>query len=149
MEIAFGKVEDLAEQLDKALNHYGKRVRVEDKIGPQNVDWEVYKRFEREGAITLFTAFDDDKRLVGFAMYIVYTHPNHPAARIGHCQFLIVIPEFRGHGLGKMLVEIAMMKLKEQGCTHIIHGRRMVYDTVPLFTKMGFDKFEESYIKEL
>lgn len=139
---------EYAGRCDRCLNHDYKRVRVEDQIGRQDVNWEVYKRFEAEGATLLMTA-DDHGRLAGFVLYILYVHPNHPDAHLGHCQFLIVHPDYRGKGLGKTLIEAAEVELKKRNCTHVIHGRRMVYDIVPLFTKLGFEKFEESYIKEI
>ena len=148
MELRVDTIEDFAEQCDRCLNHNYTRVRVEDIVGRQKVNWDTYKKFEQAGAILLVTATHDDE-LVGFALYVTYVHPHHPDAVLGQCQFLIVQPKMRGHGLGKALVEYAMPKLKERGCTHILHGRRMVYDVEPLFPKIGFTKFEETYVKEL
>jgi GNAT superfamily N-acetyltransferase len=148
MIIGIDKVADVADKLDDCLNHYGTRDRVDDQIGLQRVKWSTYEQLEKEGIILLLTANDEGK-LAGFALYIVYVHPNHPDAKIGHCQFLIVPPTYRRHGLGRRLIECAETELKKQHCTHIMHGRRMVYDVEPLFPKLGFEKFEESYIKEL
>jgi GNAT superfamily N-acetyltransferase len=146
--IGVGKLTEMYEQLDECLNHGYTRERVEDQLGLQQVNWGGYEAFDKTNMVLLMTAKDDGK-LAGFAMYIMYVHPNHPRAFIGHCQFLIVPPAYRGKGLGRKLIECAMSELKQRGCTHIIHGRRMVYDVEPLFTKLGFDKFEESYIKEI
>jgi GNAT superfamily N-acetyltransferase len=148
VKINVGKIAELADKCDATLNHNYTRVRVEDQLGLQRVNWQVYKTFEENGLLLLLTAMDEDE-LAGFALYVMCVHPNHPEAKIGYCQFLIVAPAWRGKGLGRTLIESAMAELRRHGCTHIIHNRRMVYDIVPLFTKLGFEKFEESYIKEL
>jgi GNAT superfamily N-acetyltransferase len=148
MMISMNRVEDFAEQLDRTLNHNYTRKRVEDQLGLQRVNWDFYKQSEANGMVLLLTAMHEDE-LVGFALYFVYVHPHHPEAKLGQCQFLIVVPKFRGQHLGRLLVEHAMPELKRRGCSHIIHNRRMAYDVVPLFTKIGFEKLEESYVKEL
>ena len=148
MEVSTNKLSDYALLCDATLNHNYTRVRVEDKLGRQEVNWNLYKRLEQDGNILLITAIDD-KQLIGFAMYVTYVHPHHPDGKLGHCMFLIVPPQHRGKGLGKALVEYAMPQLKARGCTHILHNRRMAYDVVPLFPKLGFEKIEESYVKEL
>jgi len=148
MEIAISRVEDFAERLDRTLNHNYTRKRVEDKIGLQRVNWDFYKQSEANGMILLMTAIHEDE-LVGFALYFMYVHPHHPEAKLGQAQFLIVTPKFRGQHLGRLLVQSAMPELKKRGCTHIVHNRRMAYDVEPLFPKIGFEKLEESYVREL
>lgn len=96
----------------------------------------------------LVTALDEEK-LAGFILYTVFVHPHHPDSMLGLCSFLIVDPRYRGQKLATRMIEYAMGELKRRGCTHIMHNRRMVYDVKPLFPKLGFDLFEESYIKEL
>jgi GNAT superfamily N-acetyltransferase len=148
MIICIDRVEDIADRLDDTLNHYGARKRVEDIVGRQKVDWEFYKSLEAKGMTLLLTA-NDASKLAGFALYVTSVHHHHPDALIGFCQFLIVTPTYRSQGLGKRLVSFAEIELKRRDCTHIIHGRRMVYDVEPLFPKLGFVKFEETFVKEL
>ena len=148
MEFSVNRIAEYADKCDAALNHNYTRVRVEDQLGKQLVNWSVYKAFEEKDMLLLITAEDGDE-LAGFAMYVLYIHPHHPYAHLGQCQFLIVQPKYRGKGLGRLLVEHAEIELKRRGCSHMTHNRRMAYDVDPLFPKIGFDKFEETYVKEL
>lgn len=145
--IGIDYIEDVADALENCLNQDGKRERVGDILGKQQVDWEFYKQMEKHGKTLLLTSWGDG--LEGFALYVFYAHPHHPDALLGQCMFLIVRPEFRGKGIGRSLVRCAMVELKKKNCTHIVHNRRMAYDVGPLFAKIGFTKVEEMYVKEL
>ena len=148
MKLAVNLLNDYAAQCDRTLNHNYKRKRVADQLGRQDVNWDFYMQMEKFGNAMLVTAIDG-QALVGFALYVIYVHPHHPDSKVGVASFLIVAPQYRGHGLGKTIVEFAMPELKKRGCTHIMHNRRMVYDVAPLFPKLGFEKIEETYVKEL
>lgn len=148
MRLDVNLISDYAEQCDRCLNHDYKRVRVEDQMGLQRVNWDFYKSLEEIGGAMLVTAIDG-QALVGFDLYTTFVHPHHPNSKLGLCSFLIVHPNYRGQKLGSRMIEFAMPQLKKRGCTHIMHNRRMVYDVAPLFPKLGFEKIEETYVKEL
>lgn len=148
MELCANSITEWADRCDRTLNHNYTRKRVEDTLGRQAVNWQSYVDFEKQNMLLLVTACEGDE-LAGFVLYLLYVHPHHPDAHIAHCTFLIVSPGHRGKGLGRKLIEYAVPILRDRKCTHIMHGRRMVYDVEPLFPKLGFVKFEESYVMEI
>jgi len=128
------------------LDYYA---RTEASHGPMplKIDWDTYRNMESTGHCCLFTAREE--QLDGFVLYAVHRHLHHPTYNLAMCSILAVRPEARGRGLGRKLVEFAMPWLKTHGCTHIAHSFRMIYNTEPLFPKLGFKLIEQLYMREL
>jgi GNAT superfamily N-acetyltransferase len=110
-------------------------------------NWDMYRGFEDAGTFVVYTA--RGKRLNGFAFYMVVQHPKYPSMMLAACDTLAVRTELRGIGIGRQIVEYAQDQLKRLGATHMTHNARAIYDTVPLFEKIGFTLFERVYMKEL
>jgi GNAT superfamily N-acetyltransferase len=128
------------------LDYYAKTIASHGPM-PLKIDWDTYRRLEREGHCVLFTA--REQQLDGFSLYVVNRHLHHPTYNVAACSILGVRPEVRGQGLGRKLIEFAIPWLKTRGCTHIAHAFRMIYDEEPLFPKLGFKLVEQLYMREL
>lgn len=66
-----------------------------------------------------------DKRLSNLAGFIIVVPPDSPArrwagARDGELHLLGVLSEYRRHGLGRRLVEAAIDKARDLGCSKLI-----------------------------
>lgn len=135
------------EEFDAMMHDYYTRTIAHQDVPDLGFNWPLYKSFENTGKLVLYSARDQE--LCGFAMYIIGQHPKYPSMFLASCDTLAVLPEARGQGLGKRLVEYASDGLRVLGCTHMSHNYRMIYDTVPLFEKIGFTLYEKVYMKEL
>ena len=135
------------DEFDKLVHHYYRTTIASNDIPALQFNWPVYLDFEAAGRFHVYTARGND--LNGFAFYMVVPHWKYPSMMLASCDTLAVRPELRGVGIGRQIVEYAQDQLKVHGVTHMTHNSRAVYDTVPLFEKIGFNLFERVYIKEL
>lgn len=146
MLMGVAKVADLAQICDDIVRD--SNARLDDELGELGIDWEFYKTLEQRGMILLITA-ERTNTVAGFGLYMMMNHPHHPKVKLGLCSMLNVRVAYRGKGVGRMIIEHAMLALRQIGCSHIQHGHREVYGKEPLFPKLGFVELDRFYIKEL
>jgi GNAT superfamily N-acetyltransferase len=135
------------DECDALIRDYYARSNASDGMSKLAINWQRYAAMERAGACFLF--LDRDEQLNGFALYMLYDHMHHEAQCIAQCTMIGVQLEARGKGVGRGLIEAAILFFKPMGVTHVVHQHRLIYDTEPLFEKLGFKKIEVSYMKEL
>jgi len=141
-------VECLAE-VDALIKDYYERTEEAPRGQPPlEMDWQVYANIEKAGNLTIYTARMGNV-LVGFAMYLTGYHAQHKGMKFALCNTLAVDPDFRGQGIGTKLVKHAETDFRMSGVGMMIHGFRMVYNTEPLFPKLGFTEIERMYMKVL
>jgi GNAT superfamily N-acetyltransferase len=138
---------DVWAECDALVRDYYARSNASDGMSELQINWTRYAAMERAGSCFLFTS--REAQLDGFALYLIYDHMHHANQRIAQCDMIGVRLEARGKAVGRFLVEAAMSLFRAMGVTHIVHQHRLIYDTEPLFEKMGFKKIEVSYMKEL
>ena len=66
--------------------------------------------------------------------------------------FLYVLPEARGHGVGKALLDFAEKDAVQHGCTSIVHGHMFTVDEDggrKIFEKRGYEVVELGFRKQL
>lgn len=149
MQILMESVIDVYPALNTLIKEYfAKTVASEDCL-PLDMDWDFYINLETKGQLTLITARDNNKALLGFAMYLVGPHPQHKGKVVATCNTLATRLDKRKQGIGTSLVKAAEAYFKHIGASAIFHGYRTVYNANPLFTKMGFKLVEHFYMKVL
>ena len=76
----------------------------------------------------------EDEQIVGY----ISTWRDDEAG-IGHIPNLVLVPEYRGHGLGRMLIEHALAHFREHGLTHA-KIETLVQNEIgnSLYTSLGF-----------
>lgn len=114
-----------------------------------DLDWDHYHALEAQDILLLVTARDPEDKLVGMNLYIIGAHPHYKNDKWAFCDTLAVDPDYRGQGIGKTLVKSSMLLLKERGVRYTAHGYRALYNTEPLFTRLGFMVMDHTYVKEL
>ena len=87
--------------------------------------------------------------LVGFLLYIIANSPHHKGLTFAECDSIVTSRHVRGQGVGSGLVDYALPVLIALGVDRVIHRYRRVYDTTPLFEKLGFKAEETVYTKRL
>ena len=113
---------------------------------PLDYDWEFYLAAEEAGKYVLITAREGDE-IIGYVDYYVATHPHHKTVVFAACNTLATKVGHRGKGIGSKLVKAAESFLKLYNVKRIVHGYRTVYETEPLFPKLGFKLIEQLYVK--
>ena len=152
-QFTFGreKIEDTHDEVEALVRDYFARTKASEDTPPLEFNWHSYVVMERQGMIVLGTVRQNTTKLVGFVFYIVAPHPHHCSIITAHCDMIAVNPDFRGMGLGTLLVEHGVRLLKCIGVSMVIHGYRHTYDadTTPLFSRLGFRAIETMYRKDI
>jgi len=147
MHIAKEQLVDTVMELDALIREYYASTRAQDGIPPLRMNWKFYSDMAVAGRVVLFTARADDGALLGFAMYILGNHPQHGGMPFALCNTLAVDVTHRNQGIGTLLVEAAVSYFQGTDVKMMVHGYRTVYDTQPLFPKLGFDLIEHIYMR--
>ena len=134
---------------DRLVKDYFDRTNAGDGVPSIDMDWVTYLRLEEHGKLAVFTARDDDDIIQGFAMYVVMLNPHYRTKFFAECDIIAVCPECRGKGVARTLIEIAEGVFRRMGVDRMVHKFRTVYDTEPLFPKLGFVEAERTYMKVL
>ncbi len=141
--------DDIVRDMEALLDDYYECTVAKDGLPPYDFDWNVYRTMDAIGSMLLATARDDDGTLLGFALYLVIDHPHHRGMRIAECDSLSVSAQARGKGVGRTLYFFCEDQLRQRGVSRVLHRYRVVYNTEPLFPKLGFKLDEQMYSKEL
>jgi GNAT superfamily N-acetyltransferase len=149
MEVWLEGVKECHQQLNELLKEEFASTKGIDGLPPLHVDWPTYITLCRRGELLLFTARDENDKLLGFAMYYIHRHLQHMDHTNAACVTLLVKMDQRGKGVGKALMHEAEAVLKDRGVNYVTHQFRTCYDVEPLFPKLGYRLVEYAYMKEL
>jgi GNAT superfamily N-acetyltransferase len=149
MHIAKEELPGAVIELDALIRDYFARTKAQDGIPPLRMNWKFYTDLEAAGRLAIFTSRMENGQLIGFAMYILGHHPQHAGMPYAMCNTLAVDVSHRNQGIGTLLVEAALAYFKGTDIKMVMHGYRTIYDTEPLFPKLGFDLMEHIYMKVL
>lgn len=131
------------------IDDYYADTNAQDGIPPLDMDWDFFIAMEQTYRLLLFTAREGEE-LLGVNMYMMTQHPQHKTKTCALCNTLAVATKHRGKGIGTQLTEAALAYFKQRtNVKMIIHNFRTIYDTKPLFPKLGFDLVEHVYMKVL
>jgi len=148
MEINREPLRNALNEVEALLLDYFARTNAQEGQPQLDMDWHAFLRIEENGKLMLMTA-REDVELRGFAVYVFYPHLHHAHSIWAMCDILAVDPDHRGKGIATAIVQAAMTRFKVMGIDQIVHGFRTVYDTTPLFEKLGFTCIEHIYRKAL
>lgn len=136
-------------EVGELIRAYYADTNAQDGIPPLEMDWRFFLQLEESERLTLFTARTDCK-VIGVAMYMVVPHPQHGGMPTAICNTLAVATKQRRKGIASKLVEAALEHFRTATDVKMItHGFRTIYDTEPLFPKLGFTLAEKTYIRIL
>jgi GNAT superfamily N-acetyltransferase len=107
----------------------------------------------RQPTYVMFVACDGEQ-LIGALGGEITAHPYQPTSFMGREYFWYTIPEARGSGAGKLLLDAFTGWLKDRGAAHMtmvmMHGREGIHPGLLQFYKReGFTAFETTVIRGL
>jgi GNAT superfamily N-acetyltransferase len=142
-------VREFYRDADKLLHVYFRHTVAREGVPLLDMNWELFKDLQEKQHLLCVTARETDDTLRGFVMYILSYAPHHKTVLCATCDILAVDLDYRNRGIGRMIIETAETLLVARGVELIIQFYRTGYDDVPLFEKLGFDKYEVGYMKRL
>lgn len=111
------------------------------------VRFDLYRTLEDMGILGVFGAFVGDE-LVGFATVVV-SIPAHLGFRIGVCESLYVVPEYRKTGAGKGLIDAAEAYAYGQEARGLFVTSLATGRLARALPHMGYRHTHVSYFKQL
>ena len=123
-------LEDM-EQVVQVLSHLAP---VGEDLEPDN----FAKIMDLDSCDTLVWESDDDIIAVGSLWILQKVIRGY--GKMGQIEDVVVLPEYRGSGFGKMIIDALIDKAKERGCYKVILN--CSEKNVPFYVKCGFTKKE-------
>lgn len=91
----------------------------------------------------LILALSESDKVIGAVAYVpayIVKAPHFPE-NTPIIRMLVVDPEFRGNGIGKVLTQECLLRAKKEKCTSIaLHTSKIMKIALPMYLKMGFTK---------
>jgi GNAT superfamily N-acetyltransferase len=130
-------------------DHYEENAPMKEqlKLAP---DWSRYMEAQRRGEF-LFLACRDaqTKDLVGYMAMFLHPHPHYRDTKVAVDDVHYLMPQYRGLGAGKAMIEIAENCAKERGATMFSMRCKAAQDHGAIFKKLGYELTDLVYIKDL
>lgn len=139
-------------EVDALTHAYYRTTEAAEGNPPLDWDWPQYEALARQDMTLALAAraATPEAPLIGCALYVVTNHPHHRTLRVAECDTLAVDPEWRGRGVGRLLVAHAENILRFKKVQRVIHRHRHVYGVErPLFAELGFTPIETVWQREL
>jgi GNAT superfamily N-acetyltransferase len=103
VEYAVEKLSALEAEIKNLLPLHWAELAVYEDI-PLDPEYDFYTKADALDLLTFFTV-RDDKRLVGYAIFIVQIHKHYKSHRWAMNDIIWLHPSYRGHSIGKRLVD--------------------------------------------
>lgn len=132
----------------QAAQHIRHRVFIEEQACLPEEEWDAWDTAEARGRTCHHLLGIVDGSPVAVARWRPVEHDGHPAAKL---ERFAVLPEWRGRGLGRAMIEAAIREAQTAGfTTSVLHAQTYLED---LYTSFGFasvgDVFEEAGIPHI
>ena len=106
---------------------------------------KIYSAFQQYPSYRLYVAVDGEKIVGTFALLIM-----HNLAHLGKKSALVedvgVLPEFQGHGVGKLMIQFAMEEAKTHHCYKLVLSSNAKRERAHQFyDSLGFDRHGYSF----
>ncbi len=103
---------------------------------PADPNWDQYLALEAAGALRCIGVFDGEK-LIGFANYVLYSLPHFAGKRLASSESVWVDLDYRGQGVGHMLIQALFDYAKEDGVFGMYLGAKIGTRAAKVFEKIA------------
>jgi glucosamine-phosphate N-acetyltransferase len=86
------------------------------QIDPSSMGISQFRDFIYDKTVKTFIIEDTDRRIVTSASVFIEQKLIHNMGKVGHIEDVVVSSDFRGHGLGKRIVNTCLDYAKTQEC---------------------------------
>lgn len=126
-------------------NHYAEVAHYQDI--PFNPDWETYRVLEQSGTFRVFTARDEDDRLIGYACFFIHPNIHYKTSKQAVQDVLYIDPGSRG--FGRHFIDWCDSQLRGEGVQTVYHHVKYANDYGSALVKLGYEKIEAVYGRRL
>lgn len=115
---------------------------------PLDPDWETYQHLEGMNVLHIVT-IRDDKKLVGYHVSFIATHPHYKDAIVAENDLHYILPEYRKGWLGYKFLKEVIRLLKKRDVDVILHTMKVSHSYLPLAERLGFRLMEYKLAMEV
>lgn len=114
---------------------------------PLNPDYDHYYKMEKAGMLKIYTARDQEARMIGYAVYILSPALHYKQSMVARQDIIYIDPQHRGVGL--FLLKWCDEQLKSLGVQIVCHHVKAVHNFGPSLQRMGYELQDLIYTKRL
>jgi GNAT superfamily N-acetyltransferase len=107
------------DECDDILAAHWREIAVWQDI-PLDPDWAAYESLEKLGMLVIYTVRTDDKKLVGYAVFLIRKNIHYKNHSWAANDIVFVHPDYRDGRIGRRLVRFWEQDLKARGI-HVVH----------------------------
>ena len=113
---------------------------------PLDVDVQEYYDLCELGILNVYIARNESK-IIGYCMFIMYTHNHHKTLKIAHQDVIYIDPKYRTAGI--RMIKYTEQELKKEGVDMILHGAPNISRLGAVLERLGYNEIEKLYTKRL
>lgn len=110
-------------------------------------DVDMYLQLDGANRLPFSVAKYKDK-IIGYNVYSLMRHP-HCKVSFAHQEVFYVLKEYRGKGVGRMLLEFSDMELRMIGIKYVCNSFSAEFDETGIIENNGCKLMDKLFIKEL
>lgn len=137
----------LLDEMRPLLERHWREVALCDAFGPVDIDLDAYRRAEDADMLRIYTARDQDGKLVGYAAYFVMPNFHYQSKLVAEADVFFLLPEERRGLAGLRLLRFADAELRKGGVNIIAQKVKTAHDCGSLFKRMGYVHAENVWMK--
>lgn len=137
----------LLDEMRPLLERHWREVALCDAFGPVDIDLDAYRRAEDADMLRIYTARDQDGKLVGYAAYFVMPNFHYQSKLVAEADVFFLLPEERRGLAGLRLLRFADAELCKGGVNIIAQKVKTAHDCGSLFKRMGYVHAENVWMK--
>lgn len=146
-EISLVSVESHFDDILPLIKSHFQEVSYYSKSFPLNVNKEMYLGLDKTDSMRLFVVKSKGK-CIGYSSYYLMRHP-HVNILQAHQDAIYLSPDYRKHGIGKMLIQFADNLFKQLGVSVVFNSVTTKVDFSEMLLSMGYERAEQLYARKL
>ena len=103
---------------------------------PKHVSYEDFVKVFESITNSIVLVVEEKEKIVGTAKLLVEQKFHNNFSKMGHIEDVVVLEEYRGKGIGKLLMKKLIEFGKEKGCYKIVLNCNQ--ENVEYYKKLGF-----------
>jgi GNAT superfamily N-acetyltransferase len=130
------------------LDHYDENAPIK-RVFKQDLDWARYMEAQDKGEFFLVTARIGIGKLVGYMAIFLQAHLHYKQSKVALDDAHYLMPEYRGQGAGKKMIEFAEKTATERGATVFSMRCKADQSHGYIFEALGYKLTDLVFLKEL
>lgn len=142
-------IEDIIEDIKPILNKHWEELANNKEIRPLAVDFDKYIKLNQLGTMKLFTARDENTKLIGYFTFYISNNLHYKDWKYASCDVYYLDPSYRSKGIGKEFVSEMENWLRSLGVKSVVTQDKVTHSHAKFWNKLGYNLVEQTYEKVL